>query len=305
MKEQALELRRDGLILSASLYGDDKAPLVVLLHGFPDTPYSWDQLVPRLVSAGYRVLTPWLRGYTLGSANRSARYDLIAVADDIEAWRQHLLADQVHLVGHDWGAAVAMVLAGAESAGTTPRAVRWASISLLAVPPMPQGSQWRALLPHLPQQLRLSSYMPVMQASASHWLLSRNNAEYVRRIWQRWSPGWAFSDQDFAPARLVFSDPKLAWASTRYYRNLFTVHRAHTRAAFRRMAQPFRVPTLALAGEQDGCMSPDTHRIIADAPASRGPLRAIQLPDCGHFLHAEQPEQVASLLLEHFAAAQN
>ena len=299
MNEQTLHLRRDGLTLSAELYGEDSAPLVILLHGFPDTPYSWDGVVPELVSAGYRVLTPWLRGYTVGSARRDARYDLIAVAEDIEAWRQHLVADQVHLVGHDWGAVVAMVLSGTPPPAAA-HAGPWKTFSLLAVPPMPHRSQWRRLLPHLPQQLRLSSYMPVMQLGFSHRLLTRNNAAYVRKIWHKWSPGWAFDDAAFAPARLVFSDPRLAWASTRYYRNLFTLQRSATREAFKRAGRRFRVPTLALAGDEDGCMSAQTHRIIAQAPAERGMLRAAQLEGCGHFLQAEQPARVSALLLEHF-----
>lgn len=299
MNEQTLHLRRDGLTLSAGLYGEDDAPLVILLHGFPDTPYSWDRVLPHLVAAGYRVLTPWLRGYTPESAKRGARYDLIAVAEDIEAWRQHLVADQVHLVGHDWGAVVAMVLGGTPPPAAA-HAGPWKTLSLLAVPPLPHASQWRELLPYLPRQLRLSAYMPVMQLGFSHRLLTRNNAEYVRQIWRKWSPGWHFDDADFAPARLVFSDPALAWASTRYYRNLFTLHRATTRQTFARMARRFRVPTLALAGAQDGCMSAQTHRIIGNAPAQRGLLRAVQLPDCGHFLQAEKPDEVARCLLEHF-----
>lgn len=300
MNERPLQLKHDGLSLSATVYGREQDPLVILLHGFPDTPYSWDKLLPQLVAAGYRVLTPWLRGYTHGSARRDARYDLLSVAADIEAWRQELLVDQAHLVGHDWGAAVANVLSGLQGA----RAPRWLSISMLAVPPMPAAGQWKALLPQLPRQLGYSAYMPLMQLSASHRLLSRNNADYVLRLWRKWSPGWAFDEADFAPARLVFSDPQLAWASTRYYRNLFRWHDSRVRQAFRAMAQPFVMPTLALAGQQDGCMHPRTHALIARGAAARGPLQAQQLPACGHFLQAEQPDQVGALLLAHFQQAE-
>ncbi|MGJ8668822.1 MAG: alpha/beta fold hydrolase [Oceanococcus sp.] len=301
MNEKTLHIKRDGLDLSALFYGDDKAPLVILLHGFPDTPYSWDQVVPTLLDAGYCVLVPWLRGYTRGSVSRQARYDLLSVAADIEAWRQHLLADTAHLVGHDWGAAIAMVLAGQGS--DTCR--RYRSLSLLAVPPVPHSSQWLKLLPQLPQQLWLSSYMPVMQLTWSHRLLTRNNAAKVHKIWRQWSPGWPFSEAQFAPTRLVFNDPQTAWASTRYYRNLFRLHDPAVREAFGLMARPFTVPTLALAGENDGCMHSKTHRVIADSPPQRGPLTAVQLADCGHFLHAERPHEVSRHLLQHFHAAEN
>lgn len=199
MNTHSLSLVHNGLTLSANLHGDDGAPLVVLLHGFPDTPHGWDKLLPRLLSAGYQVLTPWLRGYTHSSAKRDANYDLLSVAADIEAWRRELQAEQVHLVGHDWGAAIANVLAGQQRAD----APHWQTISLLAVPPMPQAGQWAKLLPQLPKQLLYSAYMPIMQSSASHRLLTRNQAAYVRHLWQRWSPGWDFDQSEFAPAQHV------------------------------------------------------------------------------------------------------
>lgn len=299
MQEASRSLKRDGLSLTAMQYGDSSAPAVVLLHGFPDTPYSWDKLVPILVQQGYQVLTPWLRGYTRGSASRHARYDLLAVAGDIEAWRQELLVDEVHLVGHDWGAAVANVISGRIQA----RAAAWSSISLLAVPPMPSRGDWLSVLPYVPKQLLYSAYMPRMQANASYRVLSKNNADYVERLWRRWSPNWNFSEPDIAAARMVFCDPELAWASTRYYRNLFRWHDANVRQALSAMAKPFVIPTLALAGRDDGCMDMRTHQALGHAAQKRGLHHAAQLDGCGHFLHAERPDEVAQTLLKHFRVA--
>lgn len=297
---QSLTLQRDGVELTAQLHGNGSGPLLVLLHGFPDTPHSWDQLIPSFVAAGYQVLTPWLRGYTRASAKQNAAYDLLSVAADIEAWRQQLNPEQAHLVGHDWGAVVANVLAGQQS---SPQQSHWQTISLLAVPPMPNQAQWRQLLPQLPRQLWYSSYMAVMQLSASHRLLTRKQAQHVRRLWQKWSPSWDFSEQQFAPVQKLFSDPQIAWASTRYYRNLFRWHNPRVRQAFRFMQQPFVVPTLALAGLGDGCMHSSTHKQIAATASLRGQLQVKQLPGCGHFLQAEQPDIVADILLEHFRQA--
>src|SRR6185436_8743916 len=42
---------------------DGRGPLVLLLHGFPDTPRSWDHARPRIAARGYRAVSPWLRGY--------------------------------------------------------------------------------------------------------------------------------------------------------------------------------------------------------------------------------------------------
>ncbi|WP_282783652.1 alpha/beta hydrolase [Nocardia sp. CC201C] len=290
--ESTLTLRRDGLELSARHAGPDNAPLVLLLHGFPDTPHTWDGVIPALVDNGFQVLAPWLRGYTPGSAARSARYDLMAVSADIAAWYHALGAPRTHLVGHDWGAFVALVLAK-----QYPR--QWLSLSVLAIPPFGGGFAGRSL-PLLPRQLLMSSYIPLMQSGASPRLLVRDDAAFVRRLWRRWSPGWDFSETQFAPTARVFTDPLLAWAATRYYRSLVTVHRSATRDFHRLLLAPLpALPTLALAGARDGALSADLQRVLAE----RAGVTHAELPDCGHFLHAERPDAVAAQLLPHLRAA--
>ncbi|WP_067821533.1 alpha/beta fold hydrolase [Nocardia inohanensis] len=285
-------LRRDGLVLSARHFGPDDAPLVLLLHGFPDTPHSFDGLIPALLEAGYQVLAPWLRGYTRASADRRARYDLMAVSADIAAWHRELGSPPAHLVGHDWGAFAAIVLAK-----QAPR--QWLSLTLLAIPPFGDGMP-AAALRYLPRQLLMSSYIPVMQSGASPRLLTRSGAAFVRGLWRRWSPGWAFTDTEFAPTAAVFTDPGRAWAATRYYRSLFTVHRRASRE-FQRLlvaSQP-ALPILALAGARDGCLSPDLQRVLAE----RAGATHAALAQAGHFLHAERPAEVVAYLLPHLRAA--
>lgn len=281
-------LRRDGLVLSARHCGPADAPLVVLLHGFPDTPHSFDAMIPVLLEAGYQVLAPWLRGYTRESADRRARYDLLAVSADIEAWHHELGSPPTHLVGHDWGAFVVTMLAKQH-----PR--RWLSLTLLAIPPFGDGMP-AAAVRHLPRQTLMSSYIPVMQSGASPRLLTRDRAGFVRALWRRWSPGWSFTDTEFAPTAAVFTDPLLAWAATRYYRSLFTVHRAATREFSRLLVSPWpALPTLALAGARDGCLSPDLQRVLAE----RAGAAHAAIAESGHFLHAERPVEVAAHLLPH------
>ncbi|BAW07388.1 alpha/beta fold hydrolase [Nocardia seriolae] len=290
--ESTRTLRRDGLTLTARHFGPAGAPMVMLLHGFPDTPHTWDGLIPRLVAAGFQVLAPWLRGYTPGSASRSARYDPMAVSADVAAWHRELGGPPTHLVGHDWGAFAAMILAKQDPG-------RWESLTLLAIPPFGGGlapGMWR----WLPRQLVLSSYIPVMQSGYSPRLLTRRDAAFVRGLWRRWSPGWAFTDAEFAPTAAVFTDATMAWAATRYYRSLFTVGRSATRefnTVLLAAAAP--LPTLALAGSRDGCMSPPLQRVLAEHAGARH----AQLPGCGHFLQAERPDAVAQWVIPHLRAA--
>ncbi|MGB3605482.1 MAG: alpha/beta fold hydrolase [Gordonia sp. (in: high G+C Gram-positive bacteria)] len=284
-------LERDGLILRAGVYGDSAAPVALLVHGFPDTPHSWDAVVPRLVAGGYRVVVPWLRGYTAESVNPNARYDIPTVASDLIAWQEWAGGEPVHLIGHDWGSVAATI-----AVKKSPE--RWRSVSLLAVPPMGGRAMSAAILRAVPRQLVMSSYMLVMQSGLSPRLLARNDAAFVRWLWRRWSPTWDFTDADFAPTREVFVDKERGWATTRYYRSIFTPNRAYTRE-FMRLAQadyPVQVPTLSLAGENDGCMSAAFHTAMNQLHPQ---IDAVLLPGCGHFLHAEKPAVVADEMLKH------
>lgn len=293
MKSDQLLLKRDGLSLHANLYGHPAHPLVVLLHGFPDTPHCWDKLYPILVDAGYQVLIPWLRGYTLDSVSSNAHYGLASATVDLKAWLEMLGAQKFHLVGHDWGAAIAMSYANQYPASLY-------SMSLLAVPPIPAMKNILINLKYFPKQLYLSSYMLLMQSHFAKTLLSQNQAEFVAKIWKKWSPTWQFTQADFAATREAFSHPQIAWAATRYYRSLFAVHHPINLKANRDLLRPILLPTLALAGLDDGCMSIQLHRALAQSRHFPKGLNRLYLPNCGHFLQAEQPQRVAELLLEHF-----
>ncbi|OBY75615.1 alpha/beta fold hydrolase [Acinetobacter gyllenbergii] len=293
MKSAHLILQRDGLSLHANLYGHPDHPLVVLLHGFPDTPHCWDKVYPVLVDAGYQVLVPWLRGYTLDSVSSNAHYGLASATADLKAWLEMHGAQKFHLVGHDWGAAIAMSYASQYPASLC-------SVSLLAVPPIPAMQNILTNLKYFPKQLYLSSYMLLMQSHFAKTLLSQNQAEFVAKIWKKWSPTWPFTQADFAATRELFSHPQIAWAATRYYRSLFAIHHLINLKANRDLLHPIQLPTLALAGLDDGCMSIQLHRALAQSKYFPKGLNRIYLPNCGHFLQAEQPQRVAELLLEHF-----
>ncbi|MBA3619775.1 MAG: alpha/beta fold hydrolase, partial [Acidothermales bacterium] len=103
---------RVGLCFDVLDAGPLDAEVVILLHGFPATRMSWDAVVPALTGAGYRVLAPDQRGYSPGAqpAGRLA-YRMKELVDDVLALADAVGADRFHLVGHDWGGAVAWALA--------------------------------------------------------------------------------------------------------------------------------------------------------------------------------------------------
>ncbi len=84
---------------------------VVLLHGFPDSARLWRHQVPALAEAGFRVIVPDLRGY--GRSDRPAEveaYSMLLLAGDVIAILDQLGVDRAHVIGHDWGAALAWVI---------------------------------------------------------------------------------------------------------------------------------------------------------------------------------------------------
>jgi pimeloyl-ACP methyl ester carboxylesterase len=110
-----------------------EGPLVLLVHGFPESWYSWRHQLPALAAAGYRAVALDVRGY--GRSSRPAaveEYRMRALAADNAALVSALGAESAVVVGHDWGANIA-----AASALLHPEVFR--AVGLLSVPYAPPG----------------------------------------------------------------------------------------------------------------------------------------------------------------------
>ena len=101
-----------GVGIEVDVTGEPGAPMVLLLHGFPDCSRLWRHQVPALHDAGFRVAAIDQRGF--GRSDRPARleqYSLLEAAGDVTAVLDELDVDRAHVVGHDFGAALAWVVA--------------------------------------------------------------------------------------------------------------------------------------------------------------------------------------------------
>ena len=82
-------------------------PLVMLLHGWPDTPHTWDHQLAALAGTGFRVVAPWLRGYPPTEIPRPGYFDIATLAADVRELIGVLGGgDPCLLVGQDWGASI-------------------------------------------------------------------------------------------------------------------------------------------------------------------------------------------------------
>src|SRR6478609_11586489 len=89
------------------VYSDSgDGPLVVLFHGFPDSPDGWDDTRDALAVAGYRTVVPFLRGYHPDTIVPGRRYRGREIGEDAIRLLDAIGAEDAVLVGHDWGAAV-------------------------------------------------------------------------------------------------------------------------------------------------------------------------------------------------------
>jgi pimeloyl-ACP methyl ester carboxylesterase len=91
---------------------DGEGPTILLLHGWPDTSALWDEVALQLVEAGFRVAVPDLRGCGRSDKPRDVEsYRMHHLVGDVIAIIDALGDEKVTLVGHDWGAALAWIVA--------------------------------------------------------------------------------------------------------------------------------------------------------------------------------------------------
>jgi pimeloyl-ACP methyl ester carboxylesterase len=100
------------LTFDALAAGDPDDELVLLLHGFPETSASYEDVLPELAAAGWYAVAPDQRGYSPGARPAAVEdYGVVQLVDDVVAFADELGADRFHLVGHDWGGGVAWATA--------------------------------------------------------------------------------------------------------------------------------------------------------------------------------------------------
>jgi pimeloyl-ACP methyl ester carboxylesterase len=281
-----ITLQHGTLKFSALTVGS--GPLVLCLHGFPDNAHSWRHQLPVLAAAGYRTVAVTLRGYEPASQPADGDYSLRTLARDVIAIIDELGEQKAHLIGHDWGAGIAYT-AGAIAPD------RLLSLSTLAVPHpgrfLNEGMRY-------PVQLRMSWYFFLFQLRglAEH-VVEWGDFRLIRKLWRDWSPGWTPPESALLSVFETFSKPGVKKAALSYYRTALSP-RAFTPAARAANRYQVHVPTLAMAGEKDGCIDSEVFQKLMRQKDFTGGLEVKQIAGAGHFLHQEKSDVVNRLLCE-------
>ncbi|MDC0710958.1 alpha/beta fold hydrolase [Stigmatella sp. ncwal1] len=284
-----LSLPLPSLRMQALQAGPSNGPLVLLLHGFPESSESWREVLPVLGEAGFRAVAPDLRGYG-GTDRPKSGYDIDTLARDIQQLARYLQPDRAaHVVGHDWGGAIAFHLA-AWHPQTVDR--------LVAV----NAPHMEVMVRNLrnPAQLLRSSYMLYFQLP---WLperrLSKNGGAAVARLIRRALVNPArVPEERLARYAENFSRPEAVSAALAYYRHALRgllLQRGPRRSP--RIRAPFRL----IWGKEDAALGIELTQGLE--PWFEHPPEVRYLPGVGHFAPLEAPEQVAALILEHLTVS--
>lgn len=281
----------NGLELGLLTMGE--GPLALCLHGFPDSAWTWQHLLPELAGAGYRAVAPFLRGYAPTSIPADGLYQPGAIASDALALHDALGGDgDAVLIGHDWGALATYAAVGHEPD-------RWAKAVVASVPPPATVAQ--AFFSY--DQLQRSWYMFFFQSPLADMAVPMDDLAFIDRLWADWSPGFD-GTKHAARAKDCFRDPANLAAALGYYRaTLGAGSRSPECDAIEASgAAPLAVPALYLHGADDGCMGAELidDGVLASLAADGSRYEVVA--DAGHFLQLEQPAVVNRLIVDFLAA---
>ena len=259
------------LVLDAVAVGPPDGEVVVLLHGFPQTSWSWRRVWPALADAGLRVVAPDLRGYSPDARPEGTdSYRMSLLVSDVVAVLDHVGTEQAHVVGHDWGAAIAWQLAARR-----PERVR----TLTAVS-VPHPVAFAEALRTDEDQRRRSKYMKDWRSpDAEQQLLGGGLEELFGGI-----P--AVDAERYLPR---LREPGALTAALAYYR-------AQSLADLAGLG-PVTAPTLPVWSDADAALGP----AAAHATGARvaGPYRFEVLEGVSHWVPEEAADRLVALLLEH------
>ena len=283
-----LTLSARGLEFQALALGD--GPLVLCLHGFPDTSRSFRHQLPAFAGAGYRAIAPSLRGYEPSSQPADGDYTMVRMAEDLVDWIDQLGDEPVHLVGHDWGGVIAYV-----AAAMAPD--RFHAIATLAVP-HPERMQSDGIR-KVPSQLRKSWYMFFFQLRGlADFAVEARDWALIEKLWRDWSPGWTPPPEEMAHLKRCLEQPGVKRAALGYYRALGGRSTRGSKRTLELFRTPIRVPTLALTGARDGCIDTRLYDYTMKEEDFPAGLEVVRVEGAGHFLHQETPDVVNTLLLD-------
>jgi pimeloyl-ACP methyl ester carboxylesterase len=288
-------------------------PLVLMLHGFPESWYSWRHQLPALAAAGFHAVAPDLRGYgQTGQPSSLEAYDIFQLAGDVVGLVNALGGAPAVIVGHDWGSWVT-----SQTAVLRPDLFR--AVALLSVPYMVRKamnqSEWEQKT--YPGKI---FYQAMLRSPQAEQVFNADpRASLLRGLYslsggagpdERWNP---VTDPNAPPATAAPAPKMPSWLTQQdldflegeFKRSGFTGGLNYYRNMDRNWAlTPFldgaklRQPLLFITGDKDpvnGFVQEELEALATNAPNLK---KTVMLPNVGHWTQQENPDEVTRLLVE-------
>jgi pimeloyl-ACP methyl ester carboxylesterase len=248
-------------------------PLVLLVHGFPDTAHTWDAVMPQIAAAGFRAVAPFTRGYHPTEIPADGKYDTDTLGADLVALIEALGETSAVIVGHDWGASATYA-----AAALAPEKIRLAIT--LAIP-------HPASIRPTPRLAWTMRHFITLKGKRGPAKVRANDYALVDQLFSRWSPAWKdIPASETANVKAAFAEPGVVEAALGYYQQL-TIRMPPS------LRKKITVPVVAFAGEHDNIAPRAYEKARHWFTAS---YEVVQVPG-GHFMHREHPEHFAGELV--------
>jgi pimeloyl-ACP methyl ester carboxylesterase len=289
--ERGLELRQG----SAEANGIEfafleagKGPLVLLFHGFPDNPWTWESQVQALAEGGYRAVAPFMRGYPPTQPAPAARYDAEALAADVAGLVRSLGDGPAYVVGNDWGG-----IAAYAAMALHPAAIRRAVVINVGHP-----ATFLTTLLHPRQVHHIFHFWFFQLGEIASNAVRANDLAFVDYLWDYWSgPGHEDREHIARVKRETLAPEGAVEAALGYYPALLNLPTTHPATA-ELMQSQISVPTLTIFGEAD----PPRELSAGEHVHFSTEYRLELVAGAGHFVHRERPDEVNNLVLEWFGS---
>lgn len=280
-----------GLGMRVARAGLPGAPLVIMLHGFPECWYSWRHQL-RALAPRFDCVAPELRGYGETDAPRGmANYSLDKLVGDVVDLVHAIGRERAVIVWHDWGGAIAWATA----------LMHPEVVERLAVLNCPHLKRFSEELRRNPRQMLRSWYILFFQLPGlpERIFRARNFAMLDRALRDGTVRKGAITADDMRYFHDAFRNPYAITAAINYYRasvrSGFMVRPGSNRWLDRKIA----APTLLIWGEQDFALGKEL--TSAMEPLFSGPFDLRYIADSGHWVQQERPDLVNQYLGEFLA----
>jgi pimeloyl-ACP methyl ester carboxylesterase len=264
------KIRVNGVELNVLIKG--QGPIVVFLHGFPDSIALWRHQIPVLVKEGYRVIAPDQRGFGLSEApGETKAYAIENYVTDLAALLDALKVEKAFLVAHDWGAAV-----GWQFCMQHPERVdRYMAISL--------GHPKAYIKSPIKQKIKGYYILFFQIKGISEWLITRAD-------WWLWRKMVGYDDE-FERWKMELSRPGRLTAA-------INIYRANIKLILAQNYAKIKVPVIGVWGEDDVALVEE--QMTASGKYVDGPWQYKRIGEKGgHWVMLTAPEKFNALLLDY------